>query len=150
MTALDMLIPRKTDIGSVDVEKDFESDSTSKYSQAMRFLRSKESILTPNSEIKGSRIQQLKDKVQSQGVQGTVVDRYVEKQLAWSIARGDWDAVRSEALGKWIHSYQWWSLTNMTERRGARISCGASVCCFVLRSAERSQACMPCDFAYES
>jgi hypothetical protein len=52
MTALDMLIPRKTDIGSVDVDKDFNSESTSKYSQAMRFLRSKESILTPESEIK--------------------------------------------------------------------------------------------------
>jgi hypothetical protein len=104
MTALDMLIPRKTDIGSVDVDKDFNSESTSKYSQAMRFLRSKESILTPESEIKGSRIQEVKEKLQGQGIQGTVVDRYVEKQLAWSVARGDWDAVRSEALGKFTLS----------------------------------------------
>ncbi|MCJ1404411.1 hypothetical protein MMC11_007636 [Xylographa trunciseda] len=98
MTALDMLIPRKTDIGSVDVDKDFNSESASKYSQAMRFLRSKESILTPDSEIKGTRIQQVRDKLQGQGIQGTVVDRYVEKQLEWSVARGEWDAVRSEAL----------------------------------------------------
>jgi hypothetical protein len=103
MTALDMLIPRKTDIGSVDIEKDFNNDSTSKYSQAMRFLRSKESILTPDSEIKGSRVQQVKDKLQGQGIQGTVVDRYVEKQLAWSVARGEWDAVRAEAQGESLH-----------------------------------------------
>ncbi|GIJ92596.1 hypothetical protein Asppvi_001874 [Aspergillus pseudoviridinutans] len=97
-TALDMLVPRKTDIGSVDVETDFSSESKSKYSQAMRFLRSKESILTPDSEVKGSRVALVKDKAAQIGIQGTVVDRYVEKQLAWSEARGKWDAVRSEAL----------------------------------------------------
>jgi hypothetical protein len=100
MTALDMLVPRKTDIGSVDVENDFNADSTSKYGQAMRFLRSKESILTPASEIKGVRLLEAKDKLQSQGVQGTVVDLYVQKQLAWSEARGKWDAVRVEAQGE--------------------------------------------------
>ncbi|KAJ5725158.1 uncharacterized protein N7483_006515 [Penicillium malachiteum] len=96
-TALDMLVPRKTDIGSVDVSTDFSADSKSPYSEAMRFLRSKESILTPNSEIKGSKVALAKDKAAQIGIQGTVVDRYVQKQIAWSEARGKWDAVRSEA-----------------------------------------------------
>lgn len=100
MTALDMLVPRKTDIGSIDVEPDFSVDGKSKYSQAMRFLRSKESILTPQSEIRGSRLQNVKDKLEGHGIQGTVVDRYVDKQLAWSEARGRWDEVRSESQGK--------------------------------------------------
>lgn len=99
MTALDMLVPRKTDIGSVDVESDLSGDGSSKYSQAMKFLRSKETILTPKSEILGARIRGGKDKVEANGVPGTVVDRYVEKQIAWSEARGMWDAVRSEAQG---------------------------------------------------
>ncbi|KAH7129531.1 hypothetical protein B0J13DRAFT_530307 [Dactylonectria estremocensis] len=81
-TTLDMLIPRKTDIGSVDVDTDFEADSKSKYGQAMRFLRSKESILTPDSEIKGSKVALAKNKAREMGIQGTIVDRYVEKQLA--------------------------------------------------------------------
>ncbi|KAJ6031762.1 hypothetical protein N7540_002494 [Penicillium herquei] len=96
-TALDMLVPRKTDIGSVDVSTDFSAESKSPYSEAMRFLRSKESILTPNSEIKGSKVALAKDKAAQIGIQGTVVDRYVQKQIAWSEARGKWDAVRSEA-----------------------------------------------------
>lgn len=100
MTALDMLIPRKTDIGSVDVELDLSGDGSSKYSQAMKFLRSKETLLTPKSEIVGSRNRGGKDKFEANGVSGTIVDRYVEKQIAWSEARGKWDAVRSEALGK--------------------------------------------------
>ena len=95
-----MLIPRKTDIGSVDVDSDLGSDGSSKYSQAMRFLRSKETLLTPKSEIVGSRVRGGKDKLEANGVSGTVVDRYVEKQIAWSEARGKWDAVRSEALGE--------------------------------------------------
>ena len=100
MTALDMLIPGKTDIGSVDVESDLTGDGSSKYSQAMRFLRSKETVLTPKSDVVGSRLHDAKNMLETNGVSGTVVDRYVEKQLAWSEARGRWDAVRSEALGK--------------------------------------------------
>ena len=100
MTALDMLIPGKKDIGSVDVESDLTGDSSSKYSQAMRFLRSKETVLTPKSDVVGSRLHDAKNMLETNGVSGTVVDRYVEKQLAWSEARGRWDAVRSEALGK--------------------------------------------------
>jgi hypothetical protein len=100
MTALDMLIPRKTDIGSLEPEAKLSGDSSSKYAMAMRFLRSKETVLTPKSEIAGSRLRSSKDKMEAQGVSGTVVDRYVEKQLAWSEARGKWDAVRSEAQGK--------------------------------------------------
>ncbi|KAL9601240.1 MAG: hypothetical protein Q9219_002645 [cf. Caloplaca sp. 3 TL-2023] len=98
MTALDMLVPRKTDIGSVDVDSDLTSDSSSKYSQAMKFLRSKETLLTPKSEIVGTRLRNAKDKMEGSGVSGTVVDRYVEKQIAWSEARGKWDTIRSEAL----------------------------------------------------
>ncbi|KAJ3542808.1 hypothetical protein NM208_g3894 [Fusarium decemcellulare] len=98
MTALDMLVPRKTEIGSLDTEPDLgNSDNTSKYSQAMKFLRSRETILTPNSAILGSRVLDAKDHFEAQGIPGTVVDRYVEKQLAWSEARGKWDAVRSQA-----------------------------------------------------
>ena len=100
MTALDMLVPRKTDIGSVDVDSDLSGDGSSKYSQAMKFLRSKETLLTPKSEIVGSRVRGARDKLEVNGVPGTVVDRYVEKQIAWSEARGKWDAVRSEALGE--------------------------------------------------
>ncbi len=100
MTALDMLVPRKTEIGSTEVDSDPGSDGSSKYSQAMKFLRSKETVLTPKSEIVGSRLRGAKDKMEVNGVSGTVVDRYVEKQIAWSEARGKWDAVRSEALGK--------------------------------------------------
>lgn len=100
MTALDMLVPRKTDIGSVDVDSDLTSDGSSKYSQAMKFLRSKETLLTPKSDIVGSRLRSAKDKMEGNGISGTVVDRYVEKQIAWSEARGKWDAVRSEALGE--------------------------------------------------
>ena len=100
MTALDMLIPRKTDIGSVDVESDLTADSSSKYSQAIKFLRSKETVLTPKSDIVGSRMRNAKNMIEANDGSGTVVDRYVEKQLAWSEARGKWDAVRSEALGE--------------------------------------------------
>ena len=95
-----MLVPRKTDIGSVDVDADLTGEGLSKYSQAMKYLRSKETILTPKSEIVGSRIRGAKDKMEANGVSGTVVDRYVEKQIAWSEARGKWDAVRSEASGE--------------------------------------------------
>ena len=100
MTALDMLVPRKTDIGSIDVDSDLTGDRTSKSSQAMKFLRSKETLLTPKSEVLGSQLKGAGDKMQAKGVPGSVVDRYVEKQMAWSEARGKWDAVRSEALGK--------------------------------------------------
>ena len=97
MTTLDMLIPRKTEIGSIDAEAELSGEFTSKYGMAMKFLRSNETILTPQSQIVGSRLKSAKDKVEAQGLSGTVVDRYVEKQLAWSEARGKWDAVRSEA-----------------------------------------------------
>ena len=97
MTALNMLVPRKTEIGSIDTETELSGDSTSKYGMAMKFLRSKETILTPQSQIVSSRLKSAKDKVEAQGLSGTVVDRYVEKQLAWSEARGKWDAVRTEA-----------------------------------------------------
>ncbi|KAI1340032.1 hypothetical protein F5Y15DRAFT_415460 [Xylariaceae sp. FL0016] len=98
MVALDMLVPRKTDIGSIDVATDLSGESQSKYSQAMRFLRSRESTLTPQSGIKSTKLYELGGKLMEQGVEGTVVDRYVQKQLAWSQARGEWDAVRSAAL----------------------------------------------------
>ena len=100
MTALDMMVPRKTEIGSIDVDSDLSGDGSSKYSQAMKFLRSKETVLTPKSDVVGSRLRSAKDKLEANGISGTVVDRYVEKQIAWSEARGNWDAVRSEALGK--------------------------------------------------
>lgn len=54
----------------------------------------------PKSEIVGSRIRASKDRFEGNCVSGTVVDRYVEKQIAWSEARGKWDAVRSEAQGE--------------------------------------------------
>ena len=100
MTALDMLIPRKTDISSFNINSDLSGDGSSTYSQAMKFLRSKETILTPKSDILGSRLLGAKSTLEVAGVSGTVVDRYVEKQIAWSEARGKWDAVRSEALGE--------------------------------------------------
>lgn len=100
MTALDILVPRKTDIGSVDVESDLTGDGSSKYSQAMRFLRSRETLLTPKSEIVGARVCDGKDKFVANGVSGTVVNRYVEKQITWSEARGKCHAVRSEAQGE--------------------------------------------------
>ena len=99
MTALDMFIPRKTDISSIDVDAELSNDSSSKYAMAMKFLRSKETVLTPKSDITGSRYKTAKEKVETQCICGTVVDLYGEKQLAWSEARGKWDAVRSEAHG---------------------------------------------------
>lgn len=66
----------------------------------MKFLRSKETLLTPKSEVVGARVRDGKDTFEAKGVSGTVVDRYVEKQIAWSEARGKWDAVRSEAQGE--------------------------------------------------
>lgn len=95
-----MLVPRKTDIGSIDVDSDLSGDGSSNYSQAMKFLRSKETLLTPQSEITGSRLRGAKDRMEANGIPGTVVDRYVEKQIAWSEARGKWDTVRVEALGE--------------------------------------------------
>lgn len=100
MTALDMLIPRTTDISLFNVDSDLSGDGSSTYSRAMKFLRSKETILTPKSDILGSRLLNAKNNLKAGGVSGTVVDRYVEKQIAWSEARGKWDAVRSEALGE--------------------------------------------------
>ena len=100
MTALDMLIPRKSDISSFNINSDLSGDGSSAYSQAMKFLRSKETILTPKSDIMGSRLLSAKGTLEAGGVSGTVVDRYVEKQIALSEARGKWDAVRSEALGE--------------------------------------------------
>ena len=68
MTALDMLIPRKTDIGSIDPEAELSGDSSSKYAMAMKFLRSKETVLTPKSEIVGSRLRSAKDKIDRKSV----------------------------------------------------------------------------------
>lgn len=67
----------------------------------MDFLQQKESVLQSQSDGKRARIEQVKGMLESQGVQGTVVDRYVQKQLAWSEAREKWDTVRSEASGKY-------------------------------------------------
>lgn len=66
----------------------------------MKFLRSKETLLTPKSEIVAARVRDGKYKFEANGISGTVVDRYVEKQITWSEARGKWDAVRSEAQGE--------------------------------------------------
>ena len=101
MTALDMLLPSTTDMSSFNINSDLSGDSSSTYSQAMEFLRSKEPILTPKSDILGSRLLSAKTALEAGELSGTVVDRYVEKQIAWSEARGKWDAVRSEALGKY-------------------------------------------------
>lgn len=114
MSALDMLVPRKTEIGSLDGESDLNNvENTSKYAQAMKFLQSKEAIHAPQSAILGSRQQGAKDQTEARGVLGTVAERYVKKQLAWSEARGEWDAARSEALGM----LPFWSLWGLSRFR---------------------------------
>ncbi|KAH7166681.1 hypothetical protein DER46DRAFT_600727 [Fusarium sp. MPI-SDFR-AT-0072] len=97
-TSLDMLVPRKTDIGTFDLSGGSSSDVNSpeyKYTQAMDYLRREApgSVRNTNNDVKGS-----KDTLIKRGLPATTVDMYVEKQLNWSAARAKWDAARNEAI----------------------------------------------------
>ncbi|RGP77961.1 hypothetical protein FLONG3_3918 [Fusarium longipes] len=99
-TSLDMLVPRKTDIGTFDLSGGSSNDVNSpeyKYTQAMTYLRGEAPGSTKNTDndVKGS-----KDILIKRGVPATTVDMYVEKQLSWSAARAKWDAARNEAIDK--------------------------------------------------
>ncbi|KAF4946128.1 hypothetical protein FGADI_11406 [Fusarium gaditjirri] len=99
-TSLDMLIPRKTDIGTFDLSGGSSHDANSpeyKYTQAMDYLRREApgSARSTNNDVKGS-----KDTLIKRGLPATTVDMYVEKQLNWSVARAKWDAARNEAIGE--------------------------------------------------
>ncbi|PTB37465.1 hypothetical protein M441DRAFT_30603 [Trichoderma asperellum CBS 433.97] len=97
-TSLDMLVPRKTDIGTFDLNGGASQDANSqeyKYTLAMEYLRkaAPASAQKTNNDVKGS-----KDTLVKRGVPATTVDLYVEKQLNWSTARAKWDAARNEAI----------------------------------------------------
>lgn len=99
-TSLDMLVPRKTDIGTFDLNGGASQDANSqeyKYTLAMEYLRkaAPASAQKTNNDVKGS-----KDTLVKRGVPATTVDLYVEKQLNWSTARAKWDAARNEAIGE--------------------------------------------------
>ncbi|KAF7555599.1 hypothetical protein G7Z17_g2055 [Cylindrodendrum hubeiense] len=97
-TSLDMLVPRKTDIGTFDLNGGASQDVNSqeyKYTLAMEYLRNAApgSARSTNNDVKGS-----KDTLIKRGVPPTTVDMYIEKQLNWSMARAKWDAARNEAI----------------------------------------------------
>ncbi|KAJ5704165.1 hypothetical protein N7493_011303 [Penicillium malachiteum] len=64
-----------TDLGLVDVSTDFSANRKSPCIEDVPFHRCKESILTPNPEIKGSKVSLAEDKAARIAIKGTVVGR---------------------------------------------------------------------------
>ncbi|KAK0664521.1 hypothetical protein QBC41DRAFT_233719 [Cercophora samala] len=86
VSALDFLKPRDTTIGLFGKGN---SEEKTEYSEALKFLKQK--VEPPSSSgLKGANLANA-------DLEGTVVGRYVRKQLAWAEAQGNWDAVRDEA-----------------------------------------------------
>ncbi|KAJ2987717.1 hypothetical protein NUW58_g4349 [Xylaria curta] len=98
LTSLDMLVPRKTDIGTFDLSGGAGQDPNSpehKYTLAMEYLRRAAPGTVNNS---ANDVQGAKDSLVKRGIPASTIDMYVRKQLKWSEARTKWDAARNEAI----------------------------------------------------
>jgi hypothetical protein len=97
--ALDMLVPRKIDVGAFDPSgtsgRDLDGPEY-KYAQAMEYLRGS----APGINKTDNNLKSAKESLVDQGVSATTVDMYVEKQLKWSEARSKWEAARVDAMGE--------------------------------------------------
>lgn len=101
-TALDMLVPRKTDVGTFDLTGAAIQDPNSpeyKYTLAMEYLRRPAPAITVANRNDND-VQGAKDSLIKRGIPASTVDMYVQKQLKWSEARVKWDAARDESNGK--------------------------------------------------
>jgi hypothetical protein len=102
-TSLDMLVPRKTDVGTFDLSGGAVQDPNSpeyKYTLAMEYLRRPAPGMNAANRNDND-VQGAKDTLVKRGVPASTVDMYVEKQLKWSESRVKWDAARNEAIGEW-------------------------------------------------
>ncbi|RTE77465.1 hypothetical protein BHE90_008072 [Fusarium euwallaceae] len=94
-TALDTLVPRKTDIGSTDIDLDAKPNKDTRYGQALDFLRS--SVEMSQNGIPEKKVKGAKKKMKQMGKSESLVEVYVAKQLAWAQARAKLDEARSRA-----------------------------------------------------
>jgi hypothetical protein len=86
---LDWLKPRDTNFGIFGKN---ENEEKTEYSEGLKFLKQK---------VEPPAASGLKEAgIANSDLEGTVVGRYVRKQLAWAEAQGNWDAVRDEAEGE--------------------------------------------------
>lgn len=96
-----MLVPRQTNIPTTDPVLGPVDSSKSKYEQAMKFLQSKDPTVAPERPKPNDRdLHRAKQRAQEQGIQSSAIDKYVQKQAAWSEARAKWEDLRSQDLGK--------------------------------------------------
>jgi hypothetical protein len=99
-TSLDMLVPRKSDISTVDLGGGSSQNANSqedKYALAMEYLRNAASGSASNTNYN---VQGSKDALVKRGVPASLLSVYVEKQMKWAEARAKWDAVQNEAIGE--------------------------------------------------
>jgi hypothetical protein len=102
-TSLDMLVPRKTDVGTFDLTGGASQDPNSpeyKYTLAMEYLRRPAPAIAVANRNDND-VQGAKDSLIKKGIPASTVDMYVQKQLKWSESRVKWDAARNEAIGKY-------------------------------------------------
>lgn len=123
-TSLDMLVPRKTDVGTFNLGGQTNQDANGaeyKYTQAMDYLRkAAPGVKKTDLDVQGS-----KDSLVKSGLSPSTVDIYVQKQLAWTSARQKWDAARTLAIGKGCKSMQWILFPDIYPRNKSHTSNGS-------------------------
>ncbi|RSL93925.1 hypothetical protein CEP52_012953 [Fusarium oligoseptatum] len=95
-TALDTLVPRKTDIGSTDIDLGAKPNKSTRYGQALDFLRS--NVEVSQKRISEQKVKGAKKKVLQMGGTESLVEVHVAKQLAWAEARAKLDEARNQAV----------------------------------------------------